>query len=72
MGQEFLSVLDVPELLERPPVLIVVVFEDEGILALTLLCKKVNTSRTKLCIRALYFSIAFSLKPEWKGRYLNV
>lgn len=65
MGEEFLGILDVAKLLKRPPMLIMVIFEDKRILALTLLRKKVNTSRTKLCTLALYFSIAFSLKPKW-------
>lgn len=71
MGEEFLGVLDVSELLEWPPVLVVVVFENKGILVLTLLCKKLSTSRTKLCTLALYFSTAFYLKPKWRRSYFS-
>lgn len=64
MGKEFLSVLDVSELLEWPPMLVVVIFKDKRILTMTLLCKNVDTSRTKLCTLTLYFSIAFYLKSK--------
>jgi hypothetical protein len=60
-GHELSSVLDVAELLQRAPVLVVVVFEDERLLCLALLFQWRGTSRRKLLTFSCCFSRAFSL-----------
>lgn len=70
-GEELGMVLDISELLERSPVLVVVIFKDEGLFALALLRGGRATSRTKLAIFSFSLSWAFSLKSGWGGGYLS-
>ena len=69
--QELLPVLYISELLERPPVPVVVILEDEVFGRVALLGKAIATSLTKLYTLSFCFSVAFSLSSKCDWEYLR-
>jgi hypothetical protein len=60
--QEFGSVLDVPKLFQRSPMLMMIVFKDKGLVRLNLLSGGRATSLRKLSNFSFWRSAACSLK----------